>query len=129
MVKYVLVIKEDVCSANHKDEATINKLLEKCHEFGDVLKYEDCITSEIYEREQIIGHLKARNEVLEAVNLSDDEKAMLNSYRECKAAAVGEYQSEIEKKDNMFSKLNEKLNLFIKQVEDVCTANKETENK
>ena len=93
------------------------------------MKYEDCITSEIYEREQIIGNLKARNEVLEAVNLSDDEKAMLNSYRECKAAAVGEYQSEIEKKDNMFSKLNEKLNLFIKQVEDVCTANKETENK
>lgn len=129
MVKYVLVIKEDVCSVNNKTEADINKLLEVAHKYGDVLKYDDCITSEIYEREQIIANLKARNEVLEAVNLSNDEKAILNSYRECKAAAVSEYQSEIEKKDNMFSKLNEKLNLFIRQVEDVCTANKETENK
>ena len=126
MVKYVLVIREDVCSANGKDEAAINKLLEVAHKFGDVLRYEDCITAEINEREQIIANLKAQNAALSAVNLNDAEKGMVNAFRDCKAASDREYQAEIEKQKSLIEKVNNKFNLFAKQIKD-CVKENETD--
>lgn len=128
MVKYVLVIKEDVCLANGKDEAAINKLLEVAHKFGDVLKYEDCVAVEVNELQKINGNLKTQIEGLKQVELTDDDKCMLNAYRDCKAASNREYMAEIDRKQSMLDKVNDKFAQFAKQIKDCVSAN-ESEDK
>lgn len=123
MVKYVLVIREDVCSANGKDEAAINKLLEVAHKFGDVFNYDDCVAKEKADLQTVIDNLTAENTALRAVKLSDAEKGIVNAFRDCKAASDREFIAEIEKKQAMLEKVNDKFAQFAKQIKDCVTAN------
>lgn len=128
MVKYVLIVREDVCSANGKDEAAVTKLLEVAHKFGDIAKYEDCVAAEKAEMQAVIDNLKAQIEALSAVKLTEPEKGIVNAFRDCKAASDREYIAEIEKKQAMLDKVNDKFAQFARQIKD-CVASNENENK
>ena len=94
MKKYVFTIKDDVCAANGKDvEAT--ELLQKMKLWGDVEDYEKAIAAVRAEYQVTIDNLKAQNDAIKDQELTDDEIALLNSYRACKKATGDAYQARI----------------------------------
>ena len=123
MVKYVLVIREDICSAYNKDEAAINKLLEVAHKFGDVVSYEDAVAIDKKEMQSVIDNLNTQLTVLQAVKLTEPEKAMVNAFRDCKAASDREFVAEIDKLKAIIEQVKNKFNVFTTQIKDCVRQN------
>lgn len=125
MQKIVLIVKEDICTANGKDEAAVNKLLEVMHKYGDVVSYEDYVKVEVAEMQKIIDNLKSQVTELQSVKLSDAEKGIVNAFRECKAVSDKEYESKLAERESKIDKLNKSFNAFAKQIKDCVAANTE----
>ena len=95
MKKVLLTIRDDVCAANGKDVAAA-ELLEKMKLWGDVEDYENAIASVRAEYESTIGGLNTQLAAIKEQELTDDEIALLNSYRSCKKATGDKYQARID---------------------------------
>lgn len=125
MQKIVLIIKEDVCTTNGKDETAVNRLLEVMHKFGDVVNFDDYVKAEVAEMQKIIDNLKAQVTTLQSVKLSDAEKGIVNAFRECKAVSDREYEVKLAERESKIEKLNKSFNAFAKQIKDCVAANTE----
>lgn len=94
MKQYTLTIKDDICAANGKDpEAT--ELLAKMKLWGEVTDFERSVAAVRAEYQGVINNLTAQVAAIKAQELTEDEIALLNSYRACKKSTGDQFQARI----------------------------------
>ena len=103
MKKYVFTIKDDVCAANGKDtEAT--ELLGKMKLWGDVEDYDNVVASVRAEYQVMVDNLTAQLNAIKEQELTEDEIALLNSYRACKKITGDKFQARIDALEQQLEK-------------------------
>lgn len=96
MLKFVVMVQDDVCLKNGKDP-NATELLKKAATYGKVVPFDDCVKDIKAEYEKTIGNLNAMNEAIKAQNLTEEEIAIVNAYRTQRAIAVKVHIEEKEK--------------------------------
>lgn len=93
MKKLVFTIKDDVCTANAKD-VNATRLLEVMKGYGTVEDF-DTVTAQMRaEYQTTLDNVVAQNEAIKQQNLSEEEIAIVNTYRAQRAKAVQGYKDE-----------------------------------
>lgn len=120
MKKYVFTIKDDVCAANGKDiEAT--ELIEKMKLWGEVEDYEKAIASVRAEYQKVIDNLNAQLAAIKDQELTDDEIALLNSYRSCKKLTGDRFQARIDALEKQLDDISAGYQKKIAQISELLT--------
>lgn len=115
MKKYVFTIKDDVCAANDKP-IEASELLEKMKLWGDVEDYDTAVASVRAEYQSIVDNLNAQLAAIKEQELTDDEIALLNAYRGCKAANGAVYQKRIDTLEQLLDDISDKYQKRLTQI-------------
>jgi hypothetical protein len=94
MKKLVFTIKDDVCLANGKD-VNATQLIEVAKKYGTVEDFDTVVAAVRAEYQATLDNVVAQNEAIKQQNLSDEEIAMVNTYREQRAKAVKVYEDKV----------------------------------
>lgn len=94
MRKYVFTVKDDVCAANGKD-ISAGELLAKMKLWGDVEDFDRAVASIKAEYQQAVDNLTAQLYAIKSQELTDDEIALINAYRECKDKICNKFNERV----------------------------------
>lgn len=87
MKQLVLTVNDAVCLANGKD-VNATQLIEVMKTYGTVEDYNEHIAGVKKVYQEALDNVVAQNEAIKAQNLSEDEIAIVNTYRTQRAIAV-----------------------------------------
>lgn len=115
MKKFVFTIKDDVCAVNGKD-VNATDLINKMREYGSVESYDMVMSTVKAEYQKTIDNLTTSYNNIKDLDLSEEEIMLLNTYRECRAAALKEKNDNI---DTLTKQLNDIKQENEKRVEQI----------
>lgn len=93
-MKYVLTIKEEICTANGKD-VKATELLKVMAHYGIVETYDNAIANEITPLKSTIDNLVKQNEAIKEQALDEFDMAILRVARDAKKKVVDEKDIQI----------------------------------
>jgi RPA family protein len=120
MKKYVFTIKDDICAANGKD-IEASELIAKMRLWGDVEDYENVVASVRAEYQSVVDNLTKQLTVIKSQELTEDEIALLNSYRSCKKVNGDKYQARIDALENQLENIRVDHQKKITQITELLT--------
>lgn len=120
MKKYVFTIKDDVCAANGKD-IEASELIGKMKLWGDVENYDSAVAKVTAEYETTIKNLGAQITAIKEQELTEDEIALLNSYRACKKNTSDKYAVRIETLERQLVDISDGYQKKLAQITELLT--------
>ena len=96
MKKMVVIVRDDICTANGKD-VNATGLIEVMKTYGTVEDYDEHIAVVKKEYQEALDGVVAQNEAIKAQELTDAEVEVINALRTYHAKAVKTYIEENER--------------------------------
>jgi hypothetical protein len=115
MKKWVLTVREDVCAANGKD-VNATELLGVMKLWGEVNEFEKEIAAVKVDYQTTVDNLTAHIASIKAHDLTDDEVALVNAYRACKATVTEGYKTRISDLEVMLEDIKAEEEKRIEQI-------------